>query len=136
MSDRLAVTGTVAKFMSLSCGSTRYMIDVPHEHDQAAMHSVGLQVAVAALAAGSGSPSPSTGEKPRRRFSQLPHTQQMALKCQDADFQRWLKVDSDEAAADILRKRFGVESRREITNTQWQAVLGKFDGWLAEQRYG
>lgn len=43
----IAITGTIAKFMSLADGTIRYMIDVPREHDLSEMHRVGQVVALA-----------------------------------------------------------------------------------------
>lgn len=147
---KAALTGTIAKFTSLADGTVRYMVDVPAERDIAAMHQVGMEVALAALRAEVAYPSidilPDGGasddevvvaDRPtRRRFRDLPHTQQMALRCQDTDFQNFLGVKSTEAAADTLRRRFSVESRREITNTQWASFDAKYQGWLDEKRYG
>jgi hypothetical protein len=72
--------------------------------------------------------------KDRRPFASLPYSQQAALKCSDPDFQRFLKVKTSEAAAEIVRDRCHVQSRSEIGQTEytkacWLEMLREYGQW-------
>lgn len=78
--------------------------------------------------------------KERRRFSELPPSQQAALKCQDVDFRIWLTqtgrsiARNSEDAAAFVRLFCGVDSRSELdTNpeaaAEWQNLLRDFLTW-------
>lgn len=80
--------------------------------------------------------------KDRRPFSSLPLSQQAALKCADADFQRWLIVENEDAAAVKVRRLCDIESRSELDKREnmsareaWFGLLDSFDTWLTDQRY-
>jgi hypothetical protein len=86
--------------------------------------------------------------KERRPFSELPYSQQAAMRCNDENFQSFCASydpvlyqthaeQGDEApalAADIIRRRCGVSSRSSIIkNTpagdQWEALEAEYYAW-------
>lgn len=62
-------------------------------------------------------------EKPRKRFDELPISQQCALTCADVGFQRWLNVSDEKAAAERVRIICMVESRSELDRNESAARL-------------
>lgn len=78
--------------------------------------------------------------KERRRFSELPPSQQAALKCQDADFRIWLTQSgrtvarNADDAAEFIRLLCGVDSRSDLNTNPaaaaiWQETLRDFNVW-------
>ena len=70
-------------------------------------------------------------EKERRPFSELPYSQQAAMRCQEADFISFVRADSSEGAANRVRAHCGVASRSDIvkgTNAgdAWQLLDAEF----------
>jgi len=100
---------------------------------------VPLEKANSALAALGGIPQPATetwvavarltaepkSEKPkeRRRFEELPLSQQAALRCNDPEFQGWLDVANADRAAAEVRLRCAVKSRAELDSNNFAADL-------------
>ena len=79
--------------------------------------------------------------KERRKFDELPLPQQVALKCQDADFQNFISSTymSDDAAV-IVRDICGVQSRSEIVPhtdaaMAWRELMADFNIWLTDRKY-
>lgn len=83
-----------------------------------------------------------SGDKIRRRFSELPLKQRAAMRCAEPAFQRFLSevyptktiLDAYEAAS-LVRSHCGVNSRAEITEGSdagrlWLALEGEFDLWM------
>ena len=81
-------------------------------------------------------------EKPKKRFHELPLSQQAALRCGDESFWKFASqydrelwdesksLDSAEVAADFVRVYCGVESRRDLDN--FTAAGGVWTGLDAE----
>lgn len=121
------------------------VVEVPIEAADHALEVLGgvprpdaeRHVAVARLSPGSGTAAsqgssaergqaprstPEPGEsKERRRFSELPLPQQVALRCTDKKFQEWLCVANEDEAAEAVRRECGVASRSAI---QWGSDAG------------
>ena len=102
--------GHVHPFKGIGTGKKgqRYMaVIVPIEHEESV--SVGE------------SPTPpsadSAGEhadKPRKKFDEMLLSQQCAIRCNEPAFQNWLVTETTEGAADILKVRLGIQSRRKL----------------------
>ena len=94
-------------------------------------------------------PPVSEPEKPgKRRFEELPYSQQAALKCGDEAFQRYLaeRFNSDpkwfdeETTAKHVRSMCRVRSRADIkpgtvAGTMWEDILYHFHAWLREPEH-
>jgi hypothetical protein len=142
VTDKLALMGVIAKFTSLADGTTRYMIDVPQEYDIAAMHRVGLKVALAQL----GETTPPKA-KPKQHFDELTPAQQAGILCNDPEFRDFLAEEyggrpSDSAsAAACVRDYCGIESRAALTENEaaaakWRGLMESYRSWQMGQRYG
>lgn len=69
--------------------------------------------------------------KQRKSWNELTPSVQAALKCGDPEFQAFLNVDTEEAAAVKVRERCGVQSRRDLTLNQlaaaaWETLCADF----------
>ena len=86
--------------------------------------------------AASASPEP---VKERRKFSDMPMSQQAALRCDDWEFRTFLrsrnfKADDKDQAADAVRDLIGVKSRAEIlpdipAGRGWLELERQFEEW-------
>lgn len=90
--------------------------------------------------AGIGSPpesaassAPAASPKERRPFHMLPLATQAAIRCQDATFIAWLKLDdpTPETAAEVVRAYCGVDSRSQLSGhpiaaAKWRAMNERF----------
>jgi hypothetical protein len=71
------------------------------------------------------------GKKPWRS---LPYAQQAAMRCGEPDFQKFMAARDDAHAAELVRARCGVASRRELTpgtaaGDKWEAIEGDYFAW-------
>jgi len=86
--------------------------------------------------------------KERRSFASLPLSQQAALRCNDADFWKFINqtceveegVQSMEGAASFVRIYCKVGSRAEITHGthaggRWMTLNDKYEAWLRERNF-
>jgi hypothetical protein len=83
------------------------------------------------------SETPSHGRRP---FSSLPLSQQAAIRCGDALFQEYLKVETEGDAVLKVRSLCGVESRVFILKgTQagdyWANVEAHYQSWLTDRKF-
>lgn len=86
-------------------------------------------------------------EKDRKPFAALPLPSQVAIRCQDEAFQRFIsnKIGlngpyGEAAAIDWVRRSCGVMSRADITKGSaaellWESIEEKFQAYLTDQRY-
>lgn len=95
-----------------------------------------VPVVIARLTAEAAERPPQAREdgKVRRQFCDLPFPQQAALKCSDDSFRRYLGVATENEAADFVRQRCNVSSRKEIGHASgskeaWITLLRAFDDW-------
>lgn len=75
-----------------------------------------------------------------KKFHELPLSQQAAIRCGDVLFQEYLKVESDEDAADYVRCYCGVSSRGEInpirpSGDRWRDLEAKYQSWLTDRKF-
>lgn len=101
---------------------------------------------------------PASSSRPRRRFSELPRSQQAALRCRSEDFRAWLtrsypnewggacevapEALPDLIAAEAVRRLCGVVSRSDLdaderAGRRWDALDTEFEidtGRMAEPR--
>lgn len=86
--------------------------------------------------------SPAGCAKPRRPFHELPLSQQCAIRCSDKQFQKYIGVESDEEAAEVVRDVWlHVESRsvldaNSVAAGRWSRLEAQFKRWLTEQEHG
>lgn len=87
--------------------------------------------------------APVSGEaKERRRFSELPLPQQVALRCAEAAFQKWAGLDGEDVLAAWVRFNCDVKTRKEIlpgteAAKKWLALETRYlseTGQMAEAR--
>ena len=67
----------------------------------------------------------------RRKFEDMPRSQQAGMLCHDENFQKWLSVDGNDNAAWEVRSRCAVGSRAELDNDSvaaqsWDAIVRKY----------
>lgn len=84
--------------------------------------------------------------KDRRKFSELPLSQQVALRCRDKQFQDWLveigcvEDPSEDWAADFVRAHCDVKSRADIEGNQyaterWHLMESNYQQYLTDQQF-
>lgn len=109
----------------------------------------------AAFVAAFGAPNPSTGvpvalarlapaqdqqpAKERRKFMDLPPAQQAAMRCNEPEFQTFLKVSTADDAAREVRRLCGVETRAELNSDEraarrWGTMEGDYFAWQRGDR--
>jgi len=79
--------------------------------------------------------------KDRRKFSDLPLSQQAAIRCQDADYQHWFGCSNAEDTAQKIRNFCGVLSRAEImrgekSGQEWMELESRYQAYLTDRMYG
>jgi hypothetical protein len=87
-------------------------------------------------------PAPTAPEpqpvKERTPWDAMKHSQQAAILCGEVGFQRWIKVETKEAAAEFVRQHCGVPSRKDLDQddeaaSRWNRLSGQYRDF---QRYG
>lgn len=78
--------------------------------------------------------------KDRRPFSSLPLSQQIGIRCNEKDFQRFCEYETVEETAQHVRLCCGVESRAFIVDgtqaaAMWLAIEQNYQSWLVTERY-
>ena len=81
-------------------------------------------------------------EKPKKRFHEMPLSQQAALRCQDETFQTWAGQHDESFTIGWLYATLGIESRKEFDSDEtlgrrWIALNADFEsqtGHTAEMR--
>jgi len=146
-----AISGTFSDLKTVKSRSVvQLVIEVPIEQGAAVIEAFGfpqpgaeIHVAVARLVAAPAvvEREPPT-EKPRRKFDELPQSQQAGIRCSEGVFWRFLaeiyglKADSPETAAAAVRKICGVESRADLDRVRpgesstWERLNARFVVWL------
>lgn len=84
-----------------------------------------------------------TATKTSKKFAEMPLSQQAALRCNDAEFQRWIGAPTGAAeAADRVREKCMIQSRSELDNVlnhwprgRWQVLEDAFQSWLVTEKY-
>ena len=168
--NKAVISGVYADLKTVKTRSVcQVVVEVPIEHGKSIVDAFGfpqpgseVHVAIARLNGEAGSnpnisaDAPST-ESPvsptKRSFDELPYSQQAALKCQDAAFQKFITErdlafnvasvdvftnDPEERAkqitAEIVRRFCGVESRSEIlpesdAGDKWNSLMDEYHLW-------
>lgn len=72
-------------------------------------------------------------EKSKR--CEFPLARRAAMRCAEGAFQKFLGVETAEGAADALRRRCDVESRKDVdrdaaARERWRALEAEFGAWL------
>lgn len=168
MSAPAAIRATFSDFRTVrSRKSAQLILEIPIEAATAALNALGgvpnpaeeVWVAVARLNETVGSSlepaqdggvsssaqaedrrsAPPPSDKPKRRWDELPASQQAALTTNDPVFWEWLSVGDARGAAALLRAHCKVESRREFDTdpealARWLAYHERFDVWRRYER--
>lgn len=76
----------------------------------------------------------------RRKFSDMPLSQQAAIRCGDNDFKLYLGASNEDDAAAIIKKKCCVQSRREIVEGSpagavWLDIERRYQSWLTDRQY-
>lgn len=127
----------------------QFVFEVPLEQADKALECLGgvprpdneTWVGIARLAEQKAEPKPQE-PKARKRFDELPLSQQCALRCADTVFQFWCNVATEQGAADRVRSICGIQSRAELDSDEraarlWKQIEHDFltgTGRIAEQR--
>lgn len=76
-------------------------------------------------------------EKPKRSWDQLSVGEQAGIRCGEMAFRQYLAVDDPnfqsydlDMAAEELRHRFNVKSRKDIPADKWRAFDADYQHWL------
>jgi hypothetical protein len=91
---------------------------------------------------------PPDAKEPKRQFSELSLPQQCGIRCQDAQFQRFMvnaysraQLDyTAENATELVRFVCGVKSRTELSANheaanKWRKLESDYQSWLTSQQY-
>ena len=83
---------------------------------------------------------PSTEPKERRRFHELPLSQQCAMRCNEGSFQRFMAEEYKAMGAEAnhvacVKQICGIESRSEIgdnnaAGTKWRQLEAEYQTWM------
>lgn len=144
-----AISGTFSDLKTVKSRSVvQIVIEVPIERAAAVVEAFGfpqpgaeIHVAVARLVA-----APATiehepaAEKPRRKFAEMPRSQQAGIRCCEQAFWRFLNetygrpaASSPESAAQVVRLLCNVESRANLDGQgadAWDALEARFYLWM------
>ncbi len=151
MSEAAAIKATWATYKPVPTRNClQLVLEVPLEQQADVFKKLGYPVpgsetwvGVALLRSSTDKPAaPEKGspEKGKRRFDDFPRSQQAALMCDRADFQKWLGAISSISAAEVVREQCAVRSRAEFDGSaaeDWDRLLAKFysdSGQMAEVR--
>lgn len=135
MSAPAAISGDFCTFRHVQGRKVlQIVIEVPAEAASAVFAALGMPgggegipVALARLTADAKPLAKQEAPKERRRFSELPYSQQAAMRCQELGFQNWLGTVSVMDASSVVRLRCGVTSRADIikgtpAGNMWEAI--------------
>jgi hypothetical protein len=150
MTDKAAITGDFATYRHVQGRKVvQLVIEVPAELAASVFATLGhpgsgeaIPVAIARLVEGvKAEPAvdrPATPEAPpdkqRRAFSDMPLSQQAALRCAQADFQRYICVPDEKTAARLVRQTCRVTSRSMLDTDcaaaeRWRRLDDAFFMW-------
>lgn len=148
-----AISATFSDFRLVKGRKVAQLVfEVPLESADAALETLGglprpdreAHCGIARLAK-----KPETPSRPERTTGPIPTlAQRVAIKCQDADFRRFLLVTrgpsnaaeiSTSAAAEYVREQCGVSSRSEIVPgseaaRKWEALEAEYIAWRSGRR--
>jgi hypothetical protein len=158
MTANAVVAGTFADLRTVKSRSVVQMvIEIPIERGASVVEIFGfpqpgaeIAVAVARLVAEPVAPTaettsvvdrsspPPAPARERTPWDAMKLSQQAAILCGDIGFQRWIKVEDKEAAAEFVRQHCGVPSRKDLDEhdeaaSRWNRLAGMFRDF---QRYG
>jgi hypothetical protein len=142
MTQPSAFQATFSDFKNVKTRKTLQLIfEVPTEMADAAIKALGgfpdaskeVWVAIARLDLSKPDEKPAD-PKHRRRFSELPYSQQAAMRCNEPDFWRFLNVENTSEATDLVRHKCDVVSRKDIikgshAGNTWEHLEGDYYGW-------
>lgn len=150
--SRAVVQGTYAdlKFVK-SRKVAQVTIEIPIEGAEAFVRAFGAPNPAAEIPVALARIEPEAAEKTRkdpsekRKWADMPLAQQAAIRCGEKAFWRFLSeeitsdaappIDSQEAAAELVRAECGVSSRRHIeesprSSARWVEIDTRFQNWM------
>ena len=143
--EHAAIQGTFADLKSVKTRSVVQMVvEIPIEQAEQIVRAFGfpqpgaeIAVAVARLdpeKAKAALPPPETPAKPKKRFHELPLSQQAALRCGDESFWRFASQRDEAFTVGWLYAQLGIESRRELDRDKalgkrWIALNAEYEQW-------
>lgn len=159
MSAPAIISGDLTTFKHVPTRKVyQLIVEIPAEAAQAALATLGMpgtveQIPVAVARLNPTSSKPELVRTERTPFTELPMSQQAAMRCQEPDFWKFLESHSSRfwtemirkygneasAAAAIVRKRCGVESRAAIraghtSGDEWATFDAEYYAWQRGRR--
>jgi hypothetical protein len=150
MHEQVVIQGTFADLKTVKTRSVVQMvIEVPIEQGAQIVSAFGfprpgeeVPVAVARLDPNAVKAAPAPPEKPKKRFHELPLSQQAALRCGDESFWKFANQRDEAFTVGWLYSQLGIESRRELDRDnmlgyRWKDLNAEFEEWaglVPEQR--
>lgn len=153
MTDKAAFSGSYSDFKLIKSRSVaQVIVEIPVEAAESFLKVFGVPlpgaerpVALALLSTDKPAAPAQQRESPekgKRRFDELPRSQQAALMCDDISFRAWLFASDRDQAAEAIRRTCLVKSRSEFDGDlaaagRWDNLLFMFrkkTGRIAEQR--
>lgn len=127
----------VAKMLTLAPLGTRYMVAVEEIGDDEKPTGGVTQLVESGDAHECVGSSPTA---PRRKFYELPLSQQAAMRCNDTQFWKFIGRSNENDAAQYVRNYCQVESRSKIGSTpisadRWTEMELDYQRYLTDQRY-
>ena len=145
MTDKAIIQGSLVDVRNVNQHKcVRMLIDVPAELAPRVMEAFGwptmaspVPVAIARL-----QETARQQEKPKRSWSDIPRSQQAAMKCDDVLFRDFLSLNRTwppeigNDAADVVKHLCGVNSRKNLDASpeaaqRWDQLYGDFQMWKA-----
>lgn len=132
-----AVEASTGRLRTMADGTVRLEVDFEPRHAQDAFKlfaSPGTRVALAALKPDATPAEPPAAQPAKRTIG--PICQWLVFRCKEPEFQEWLKVEGESAAAQEVRTFCRVASRAEIDGNERAervfntGIRGPYSKWL------
>lgn len=89
--------------------------------------------------------TPAPRSKPKQRFADMPLSQQAGIRCEDAEFSKFIMVKfgtMNMSPTEFVRSRCGVASRAALDDPrlasarhEWTTLNSEFQAWQTDQKY-
>lgn len=78
-------------------------------------------------------------DKPRRKFDEMPRSQQAGMLCNDPDFQAYFSAANEREARSTICGFFDVSSRADLDDEthafKWRNLITRFRAWQQEREF-
>jgi hypothetical protein len=83
---------------------------------------------------------PSAAAPTHKSFNSLPLVQQVGIRCSDALFQEFMGVELEVGAAEAVRAKCAVDSRKDIIEGSpagaiWKQIERQYQSWLTDRKF-